>query len=223
MYKYLLFDADNTLLDFDAAEKCAAWETLNEFPIGCNDKIYSRYHDINDEEWKRLERKETTREILRVERFRRLYDEFGFSGEEYALKTADEYVVNLSRQSQLMPDAETVLEKLSKKYGIYIITNGITEVQKRRMSKTPLEKYILHSFISQEMNCAKPSSVFFDNVVSYIGDTDRSHYLVIGDSLTSDIAGAVNAGMDSVWLCSGNNSDKATYTINKLTDLFDII
>ena len=223
MYKYLLFDADNTLLDFDAAEKCAIRETLTESPIGYSEEIYNRYHIINDEEWKKLERGETTREVLRIDRFRRLYSEYGFDGNKYAEATADIYVERLSAQGQLMPEAEAVLSRLSRDYKIYIITNGITNVQRARMSSTPIEKYITHSFISQEMGTAKPQTAFFDEVFRYIGDPDSSSYLVIGDSLTSDIAGAVGAGIDSVWLSSGNKSDMPTYTINKLTGLYDIL
>ncbi len=223
MYKYLLFDADNTLLDFDAAEKCAVKETLTESPIGYSEEIYSRYHIINDEEWKKLERGETTREVLRIERFKRLYDEYGLDGDRYAEPTADAYVDKLSMQGQMMPDAEEVLSRLYKNYSIYIITNGITGVQKYRMAATPLEKYITHSFISQEMGLTKPAKTFFDAVISYIGDFDTSAYLVIGDSLTSDIAGAVGAGIDSVWLSGGKKSDMPTYTIEKLRDLYGIL
>ena len=90
------------------------------------------------------------------------------------------------------------------------------------MAKTPLEKYIKHSFISQEMGCAKPSPVFFEKVIEYIGDSDKSNYLVIGDSLTSDISGARNFGIDSVFL-SEKESDMPTYRINNLYELYSIL
>lgn len=224
MYKYLLFDADNTLLDFDRAEEEALRETLSLSPLGFCEKIHKRYHDINDNEWKRLEKGETTREKLRIDRFVNLFREFGLDGKFYGERAADIYTQQLSLQGHLIDSAEEVLRELSEKYDCYIITNGITEVQKSRMAKTPLEKYIKYSFISQEMGCAKPSPVFFEKVFEHIGDFDRSKYLVIGDSLSSDIAGAAAAGVDSVWFSSGGAvSPMPTYRIEKLTELFEIL
>ena len=222
MYKYLLFDADNTLLDFDRAEAQALEETLSLCPLGFTEEVHQRYHIINDLEWKKLERGETTREKLRVDRFANLYREFGMDGSLYGESTADIYAQRLSCQGQLIDGAEEVLKTLSQRYECYIVTNGITEVQKSRMSRTPLEKYIKHSFISQEMGCAKPSPVFFEKVFEYIGDSDKTKYLVIGDSLTSDIAGADAAGLDSVWLSKGGSS-LPTYRIEKLCELYSIL
>lgn len=228
MYKYLLFDADDTLLDFKSAERSAVWVTLEDSPIGCSEDIYRRYHIINDEQWKKLERGETSRDILRVERFRILFEEFGLDGAaalSAARAAADIYVDKLSLQSQLMPDAERVLSALSKKYDIYIITNGISCVQRARMGATPLSKYILRSYISEEMDTSKPDPEFFTKVTEDIGDRDRSAYLVIGDSVTSDIAGAKAADMDCVWIGSREKSHivKATYTVEKLCELLEIL
>ena len=222
MYKYLLFDADNTLLDFDRAEAQALRETLSLCPLGFSEEIHARYHIINDLEWKRLERGETTREKLRIDRFAKLYNEFGMDGDLYVTSTADIYTDRLSCQGQLIDGAEEVLKRLSAEYRCFIVTNGITEVQKSRMSRTPLLPYIEYSFISQEMECAKPSRVFFEKVVEHIGDSDLSIYLGIGDSLTSDIMGAFDFGMDSVWLGNGE-SNMPKYRIDKLTDLYEIL
>ena len=222
MYKYLLFDADNTLLDFDLAEECALKETLSVSPLGFSEEIHKRYHIINDLEWKRLERGETTREKLRIERFAKLYNEYGMDGEKYAPSTADVYTGRLSCQGQLIDGAEKILAELSEKYECYIVTNGITEVQKSRMERTPLLSYIKHSFISQEMGCAKPAPEFFEKVIDFIGDNDKSKYLVIGDSLSSDIAGARAFGLDSVWI-SKNESEMPTYRIEKLSELHNIL
>ena len=222
MYKYLLFDADNTLLDFDLAEELALKETLSEGPLGFTEEIHKRYHIINDLEWKKLERGETTREKLRIDRFAKLYNEFGLDGEKYGPISADLYTDRLSCQGHLIDGAEKILSELSAKYECYIVTNGITEVQKSRMARTPLGQYIKHSFISQEMGCAKPSPIFFEKVIDHIGDRDLSKYLVIGDSLTSDIAGANALGIDSVWLSTGE-SDMPTYRIERLSDLHNIL
>jgi len=223
MYKYLLFDADNTLLDFDLAEETALRETLLQCPLGFCEEVHRRYHMINDHEWKRLEMGETTRERLRIERFEKLYTEFGLDGKKYGEDTAEIYEGMLALQGQLIDGAEDILKKFSEKYDCYIVTNGIADVQRSRMSKTPLERYIKHSFISQELGCSKPSPVFFESVFEYIGDKDRSEYLVIGDSLSSDIAGAAAVGIDSVWISSHGESALPTYRIEKLSELYSIL
>lgn len=222
MYKYLLFDADNTLLDFNGAEAQALRETMSLCPLGFTDEIHQRYHLINDLLWKKLEKGEITREKLRVERFKRLYDEFGMDGELYAAKTADIYAVRLSEQGRMIDGAIDVLSHLSDKYSCYIITNGTYEIQVKRLSKTPIENYVKHCFISERLGFSKPSPIFFQKVVEYIGDTDLSRYLVIGDSMTSDIAGAVGAGMDSV-LISPENNDTPTYCISEIRELLSIL
>lgn len=222
MYKYLLFDADNTLLDFNASEAQALKETLSLCPLGFTDEVHKRYHIINDLLWKKLERGETTRDKLRIERFVQLYNEFGMDGELYGKSTADIYAEKLSGQGILVDGAINVLSALSKKYDCYIVTNGTYEIQVKRLSKTPIESYVKYSFISEKIGYTKPDKVFFDKVVEYIGDSDRSKYLVIGDSLSSDIAGAINAGMDSV-LISEEISDMPTYCIKEIRELFSIL
>ena len=132
------------------------------------------------------------------------------------------YTSKLSQQGCLLPFAVEVLENLSKKYDCYIITNGITEVQRSRISLTPLGNYIKHSFVSQELGWAKPSPIFFEKVLEYIGDADKKKYLVIGDSLTSDIKGACDSGLDSVWISSESNP-LPTYRIERLQDLYSIL
>ncbi|MDD6094935.1 MAG: YjjG family noncanonical pyrimidine nucleotidase [Clostridia bacterium] len=223
MYKYLLFDADNTLLDFDAAEKSALADTLKMFPVGFSEKTHKRYHEINKEEWEKLERRQTDFDRLRVNRFVRLMREFGCPGED-GKKAAEIYEGRLGEYAPLMPDAETVLERLSRKYDIYIITNGISAIQRSRLEKTDFDLWIKGCFISQEMGVSKPDKRFFDTVTEKIGDCDLSKYLVIGDSLTSDISGAYNYGIDSVWYTSQKRTDsRPKYTVSSLTELFEFL
>lgn len=223
MYKYLLFDADNTLLDFNRAEEAALRDTLNECPLGFSEEVHKRYHQINKEEWEKLERGETTRAILIVNRYRRLFNEYGYDGDYYGEFCAKAYESNLGNYGYLLDGAEETLRRASEKYSVYIITNGLTNVQKSRMSKTPLEKYIVKSYISEEMGCAKPEKIFFDKLCEDVGDNDTSAYLVIGDSLTSDIQGAVNAGMDSVWITDGTSDERPTYTVQNLSELCELL
>ncbi len=223
MYKYLLFDADNTLLDFNAAEKQALKEALAECPLQYSEEVRCRYHAINDNEWKRLERGETTREILKYERFEKLYDEFGINGKEFGRYTADIYFEKLCLQGQMIDCAEEMLKDLSEKYDCYIVTNGTCAIQTERFARTPISKYVKHIFISEQIGYSKPSLHFFEKVFEFIGDSDKSKYLVIGDSLTSDITGAVNSGVDSVWISENHTHDLPTYCIKNLSELRSIL
>ena len=178
---------------------------------------------INAEEWEKLERRETTLEKLRVNRFARLHREYGFS-EEYGAAAARLYAGNLGKYAPLVPDAETVLAQLGKRYDLYIITNGISETQHSRFGIAGLSEYVKSVFISEELGAAKPAPLFFDKVIGSIGDRDLGNYAVIGDSLTSDIEGAYNYGIDSIWINpDGKTDSRPTYTVRKLSDILNLL
>ena len=226
LYKYLLFDADNTLLDFNRAESDALRATLSRCPLGYTQEIYDRYHEINEGEWKRLEKGETTRERLRTERFEKLYNEHGFDGAALAERTADVYVGELGRFHYLIPGAMECVESLYGRYRMYIVTNGTASVQRSRLALCGLMKFFDGGYISEDIGASKPDKAFFDAVINDIGDSDRKGYLVIGDSPSSDIAGAVASGLDSCLVNShfqeyGNCG--ATYTVRGLEELSRIL
>ena len=220
-YKWLLFDADNTLLDFSLAEKCALSATLRGALLPDSDEVVAVYSEINDSMWKMLERGEITKERLRTLRFERFCLHFGFTADPVYL--ADSYVENLKSNSQLCEGAEELCQRLFGKYKLYIITNGILEVQRARFGGSAICRYFEHSFISDEIGVEKPSSLFFDAVASAIDGFDCKQALVIGDSLSSDIRGGINYGIDTCWY---NPAKKAkpdgmdiTYTVERLCDI----
>lgn len=227
MYQYLLFDADNTLLDFDLAEKEALRGVLVNSPIEYSTEIARLYHNINDAEWKRLERGETTRERLRTERFVKLYEVLGYTlNPDEAETVATEFLQHLSNQAALIDGALETVAGLSRQYALYIVTNATAWVQKKRLSYTPIASYFRKVYISHEMGCAKPERMFFDQVLSDIGDLRRETYLVIGDSLSSDIAGARGADLDSCYFdrCGmGSGMETPKWTIRSLPELLDIL
>lgn len=224
-YRYILCDADDTLLDFAAAEKQAFKESCTELGAVCTDEIYSRYHEINDTHWKKLELGLTTRERLKRERFEELFEETGILSPSLASDFAVTYIKNLSHQSQLFPGVLDILAKLSEKYSIYIITNGATVAQHGRLDNSPVMKYTKGLFISEEIGAAKPSKEFFDHVLNAVGDSDISAYIVVGDSPTSDIKGAVNCGMDSCFITNGKEykDHGQTYTVEYFTDILSVL
>lgn len=226
-YTCLLFDADNTLLDFSAAEKKAFWETCQTAGILCSDEGYRQYSHINDGLWKMLERGTITAERLKVERFRLWLDWYRQTErtDTRAItpeRMRDAYVVALGKQADLIPDAEMVCRTLSARYPhMYVITNGIGEIQRARFAKTPILRYFRDLFISGEIGYAKPDTRFFDAVLAKTGVADKRTVLVIGDSLTSDMAGAIASGLDCCYLSPiGAAPDlPVTYTIHSLAEL----
>jgi len=224
-YKYILFDADETLLDFRAGERAAFMQSCEDCGVVFSDDIYSRYHEINDRHWKMLERGLTTRDRLKTQRFVDLFAECALGDENSAADFGAAFIKNLATQSILFPDSLSVVASLSRKYKLYIITNGIASVSHGRLDASPIRPYFEKLFISDEMGCSKPDPAFFDLVLRGVGDSDPSHYIVVGDSPTSDIKGAVCAGMDSILITWGKEYGDVgqTYTVNELENVVNIL
>ena len=229
-YDYLLFDADNTLFDFTKAEYNAFGITAEYSGLDCSEELYSSYSVINDALWKRLEKKEVTLDFLKTERFRQLLIEYGFADDEKTSSKAEEmrdrYMSELSLQTCLIDGADEVCHRLKENYKLFIVTNGISSIQRSRLSGSALRDCFDGIFISEEIGYAKPSEAYFDKVLESVGDSDRKKYLVIGDSLTSDCDGAIAYGLD---ICRYNPTSKPddgrklTYNIKRLEELFDIL
>ena len=225
MYRHLLFDADNTLLDFNEGERCALREALSDSPLEFSDEVYRKYHLINDSLWKDLELGKIQRDRLRVLRFEYLFNDFGLDGTLYAPKMDEIFLERMRYQSQLFDGVEDVLKYLFERYSLYIVTNASVKVQRFRLSRTCFHKYFKKYYISEEIGAHKPQKEFFDKVVIDIND-DISSFLVIGDSLSSDIKGAEISGIDSCYLDhlgKGAGSYNPKYIINDSRDLINIL
>lgn len=224
-YSVALFDADNTLLDFTRAEHDALCACLISRGLPAGEETVTLYSSINDGHWKRLERGETTRERLKTERFGDFFAAIGHNGDPVAM--ARDYESTLGRQAHLLDGALELIQELYGKCRLYIVTNGITAVQKNRFAATPLAPYFDQCFISEEMGCAKPEKKFFELVSAMIPQFDPTQTLVIGDSLSSDIQGGINAGLDTCWYNPAGKSAPAdmriTYTVSSFREIQDII
>jgi 2-haloacid dehalogenase len=224
-YRFALFDADNTLLDFTRSESEALRACLRARGLPDDDTTVSLYSGINDGHWKRLELGETTRDRLKVERFGDFFKAMNFKGDPALM--ARDYEETLSYQRFLLDGALELIQGLHGLCGLYIVTNGLAVVQKRRFGGTPLAPYFDKCFISEEMGCAKPDKRFFDLVAASVPDFDPASAIVIGDSLSSDIRGGVNAGLDTCWY---NPTRKPappdlpiTYTVTSLSEIRGVI
>lgn len=225
-YKYLLFDADNTLFDFDMAEHETFRETCSVFGIGWSEEIYRKYSEINAGFWKMLERGEITAPELRTRRFRVFLDWCGYTGNALPEEINARYLGIMGQQRFLIPHAEEVCRLLADTYPLYIVTNGMKAAQESRMAGSVLQPYFRRMYISEVIGANKPDLAFFEYVLQDIGDPDKANYLVIGDSLSSDIDGAAAAGLDCVWFSPKAADAKGrvpTYTVHELPELLSIL
>ncbi len=221
MYQFLLLDMDDTILDFKKAEEVALRKTLVEFGLEPTDEVCAVYSQINRSYWEMLERKETTREELKVQRFEKLFETYGITIDSAAC--AQRYVENLSVGHYFLPGAEEAVRRLSQKYKLYMVSNGNTDVQQSRLASAGIEKYFQKIFISGQVGVDKPDKVFFQRCFAQIPDIDLCKTMIVGDSLTSDIQGGRNAGITTCWVNANKKPARkdipADYEIPALSEL----
>ena len=193
MLRFLLFDLDDTILDFLLSEEEALAKTLLQFGIEPTEEVVSAYSRINKAQWKMLERGETTRELLKVRRFSLLFDELGLDCDAEVARVS--YEQNLSQTCYFVPDALWLLDELFGKYRMFIVSNGITAVQNGRIAASGIAKYFEKIFLSEEIGEVKPQKEFFTRCFAEIPDFNPAEAIIIGDSLSSDIQGGINAGI----------------------------
>lgn len=191
MIKYVFLDLDDTILDFGAAERAAISELLLKIGYEPTDALRKRYSEINDSVWKKLERGEATREEILTERFEIFLSEIGSS--EPPMEARHFYEQTLSTKAYLIDGAIELLENLSKKYELYILSNGTARVARRRIALAKIESFFKGIFISSEFGEKKPSRAFFDLVFEKIEGFRKENAIIVGDSLSSDILGGKNA------------------------------
>ena len=198
MVEILLVDLDDTILDFKKAEAVALKKTLEEFGLEPTREVCARYSAINQLHWEMLERKEITREQVLLGRFQVLFEEYGIAADPGAV--ARRYTDNLGIGHYFLPGALEAVKALSKKYRLFITSNGTTYVQKSRLKSADIEKYFEDVFISQQIGVNKPDKGFFEGCFARIPEFDRAKTMIVGDSLTSDILGGINAGIATCWV-----------------------
>ncbi len=211
-YTTILFDADDTLLDFDKDETQALLKVLTHYGVPTTKENIETYKQINVGLWKALERGEIDKPTLKKIRFKLFFDAIGFETDINPFIINEEYLVNLSDGGNMKDGAKELIEKLkSNGYDLYIVTNGIEKTQKRRLTKAGIIAYFADIFVSEAIGHQKPKKEYFDYVISHISEKDIGRVLLVGDSLTSDIKGAKNAGLTCVWLRNNKNTDYSGY------------
>lgn len=218
---FVLLDLDNTILDFDAAERAALSETLREFGVVPTQAVLGRYHELNVLHWELLEEGKLTREQTLTRRFERLFAVLGLACDGAAVN--DRYERLLCRGHAFMPGARELLERLRGRYPLYAVSNGNAFVQDARIAGAGLAAYFEDFFISERIGADKPSRAYFDACFAAIPGFDRRRALMVGDSLTSDIRGGINAGVTTCWFNPqkkpGRNDVRPDYEISSLDQL----
>ncbi len=224
-YRWLLFDADGTLFDYDAAEAASVTATWEELGLEAPDGLVEAYRRINAELWRVYEAGGITQKDLQVERFVRLLAELDGGTDPAALSRA--YLVILSRQVFLLDGARELLEWASDRFRLALITNGIPEVQRPRFERAGFDRFFPVVVISGEEGVAKPAPEIFDIALERMGAPAREEILLIGDSLSSDVRGGVDFGIDTCWYNRGGldrgEGPEPRYEIRQLAALREIV
>ena len=226
-YRYIFVDLDNTLLDFEAAEEYSFYYTAQSRGLSFGEAELERYQAINAPLWKMMERREITKDALVVRRFRELFEELGITGIDPEQYNAD-YLNNLALCTRTIDGAEELCRFIHENGVLIIATNGVSATQHRRIAASGLEPWLDKVVVSDDAGAEKPDPRYFERAFAVSGAGDKSECIIIGDSLTSDIKGGQQFGIDTCWF---NPKGKAlpedmpapTYTVSGLSEFIDIL
>jgi len=227
-YKYIYFDLDRTLWDFDNNAKETFLEIYQNRNLGSIfssfETFYSAYNKHNDILWRDYRENKIEKSILRWKRFALTLEEFGIYNEKLAQQIGDDYVNISPTKKQLFPYTHEALSYLKNKYVLYIITNGFSEIQSDKLKNCNLDQYFTGIITSEDAGAQKPSPIIFEHALR-ISNAKKNECLMIGDDLETDILGAKNTGIDQVFFNSENikHSEDITFEITSLIELKDIL
>lgn len=235
MYKYILWDIDGTILDFEAAESQAIKFLFKKYNLGvCTDEMISDYSKINVKYWQALERGEMTKPEILVGRFVEFFDSIGVDtsvadafNSDYQVTLGDYVVFEDGAMDVLKAEKSAINPDGTRKYRLIAVTNGTKIAQTKKLKTSGLDQIFDAVYISEDVGIEKPNKGYFEVVFEGEGITDSSEAIIVGDSLTSDILGGNNAGIDTIWYnkaCKVNDKKvKITHEIGKLTEVNNFI
>lgn len=224
-YQTLLFDIDDTLLDFSAAEDEALHRLFQENGLMITEEVENRYKAINGSLWSAFEQGEISREEIMNTRFSRLFEEYDIkvNGKKQGLR----YQQLIAENHQFIDGAPELLNNLASEFDLYIVTNGVSKTQYKRLKDAGLYPLFQDIFVSEDTGYQKPMKEYFDYVFDHIPTFEYESTLIIGDSLTSDIKGGLLAGIDTCWFNSkhhvNNTLCQPKYEIDRLAELHTIL
>lgn len=228
-YKYILWDVDGTLLDFDYSQKVSLFHCLEKIGVEGTDELNEIYTEINHRWWKNLELGIVTKEELLNGRFRDFFETVKIRCEDIeAFRSQYQYELGINFRP--IDGAYEICSRLKELgYRQYIVTNGVTDTQLSKLSLSGFDKLMNAIFISEQLGCPKPKKEFFDRCFEQIKTEDDSfcldRCLIIGDSMSSDMKGGENAGIDTCYFAPMQDVKEAsvTYQIKELTEVYEIL
>jgi len=224
-FKWIIFDADGTLFNYDAAEFNALKNAFSYLDLPFSDNYLNIYRKFNKVLWKDFECGKFYIPLLNTKRFDLLLNEKKKKIEPRLFSTA--YLDQLSLRHDLIEGVEELLQKLSGKIGMVLMTNGIKEVQRSRLNLSTIERYFSDIIISDEVGIAKPDIKIFEIAYNRMSRPKKDAILMVGDNLGSDIKGGVDFGIETCWYnpdqAKIESSIKATYEIKDLSEILEIV
>ena len=223
----ILWDVDGTLLDFAAAEEAAIRSLFADFGLGvCTDAMLARYSEINRNYWRALERGEMTKPEILTRRFEDFFAAEGLSGPSPAEFNAA-YQRRLGDTIVYCDGSDKLVASLRGKVRQYAVSNGTVAAQTRKLARSGFDSLMDGIFLSERIGWEKPAKEFFDAVFREIGEERRAGSIIVGDSLTSDIAGANRAGIKSCWYnprgAENGTNAKPDFEIKDLREILEIL
>lgn len=221
-YRFLLCDNDDTLMDFQCAERVSVSGALGAFGLIADDATCDAYHHINLRLWQAHERGEITQDALRVERFAQLLTHLGRE-DVSATALAAEFHARLRERADLMEGAMAFLTAVHGQMKIALVSNGVGETQRSRLARCPFTPMLDAIIISGEVGVSKPDARIVTMALEALGCDNKAEAVLLGDSATADIAAANNAGIDSIHMTQKDFSAQATYTARTLDEALRIL
>lgn len=223
-YQWIFLDADNTLFDYDRAEATALEQTFLHFGFAYGSDVRQTYREINRQVWEDFENGKIDKATLQTTRFQKLLEAYNNNADAAAFNA--HYLGIFAESGCLIDGAADVCAKLSEQCSLVIATNGISRVQHRRLENSGLTPYITRVVVSEDTGYQKPDARFFEYAFDLCGIHDTSSVLMVGDSLSSDIRGGINAGIETCWYNPNKTESteiKPDYEIQNLSELYGII
>lgn len=224
-YTTLLFDVDDTLLDFQAAQTQALHLLFQSEGVELTPTLEQRYTELNERRWRLFEAGKMSRDEVVNGRFGEFFDELNQSVDSMAME--QKYRQFLNQGHQLLGNSLEIIRELSTKADLYVVSNGVSKTQYTRLADAQLLPYFKEVIISEDTGYQKPMIEFFEYTFDKIPQLEKEKTVIIGDSLTSDIQGGKNAGIDTIWLhptvTETALSVEPTYHIQRLEEIYEIL
>lgn len=225
-YKHIYFDLDRTIWDFEGNSFLTLSDILNKFNLKKIDqqefhKVYSR---VNEQYWAMFREGKINKQNLRVERFIKTLAHFGINDKKTAELFAAAYIRIGPTKTGLVPFAHDILQELSDKYSLYILTNGFADVQTDKLKNSGVYSYFRRIFTAEHAHASKPSREIFAYALSSV-NAKKKECLMVGDNLEIDILGAKSFGIDQVYYnpMGLEHNESVTFEIRSLQELKEFL